>query len=167
VGNKEAPGEEHTSRVNVVQGSCGMPENNMGTRGSPGRDRVSFGTDMSTEEEVSDGRLVKQKEPQMMAAVERLHAKKFRNKEVQNSEKKAILKVNGGGGNKRQKTPVKDYVKGALKCLMDTEEGEAMTHTEGEELMEQQAVDTVSGAIPPMVTPKHLTGTHGESRQEK
>jgi hypothetical protein len=44
---------------------------------------------------------VEQDEILPMTVVERFHASKFRNKDVLNPNKKAVLKVIGGGGNKR------------------------------------------------------------------
>jgi hypothetical protein len=99
---------------------------------------------------------VEQDEILPMTVVERFHASKFRNKDVLNPDKKAVLKVIGGGGNKRQKTPVKDYVKGALRSLVETKEGDAMTHKGEEEIMEKQEMGwLVEQAC--QADPKHLT----------
>jgi hypothetical protein len=62
---------------------------------------------------------------------------------------------------------VKDYVKGALTSLMDTEEGEARTFKEEVDFMEQQEMGSASGASLSNVGPKHVTGPHGEAHQEQ
>jgi hypothetical protein len=89
----------------VGHSSSNVQENSMGMRGSAGKDRVSFGTNMSTKEETSDRRSVEQVEPRQITVIERFHARKFRNKEDNKPDKKAILKVGRGGGGQETEDP--------------------------------------------------------------
>jgi ribosomal protein S20 len=52
------------------------------------------------------------------------------------AEKRAILKATGSGSNKKQKTPVKSYVKEALESLMEVKVETGSKEDEADDLME-------------------------------
>jgi ribosomal protein S20 len=64
---------------------------------------------------------MEQKPPELMTAIERFHMRKFKDRSGVKAEKRAILKALGSGGNKKQKTQVKCYVKEVLQSLMEVE----------------------------------------------
>jgi hypothetical protein len=167
MGEQVATGEELAGDTKDMHGSCKLNEDSLDTRGYAGRDGVSFGTDMSTEEEISDGRSVEQDTQPFMTTVERFHARKFRDNGGQSVDKRAILKVIGGGSNKKQKTPIKDCVKGMLKNLLETEDVDEVKPMAGDVPMKQHEMDVASGANPPIAHPIHMTGTHVKSHQEQ
>jgi hypothetical protein len=74
------------------------------------------------------------------------------------------LKMSGPGSKKKQKTPVKEYGKGALKLIMDKFELEFMMNTAGVVPLELQEEGRALDANPTNADPSHLTGTHDESR---
>jgi hypothetical protein len=104
-------------------------------RGSPeGKEIVSFGTDMTPDEEITDGSSSVKTDLVLAIVVDRFHARKFGAK----SEKWGALKVTSTSKVKKQKTPIKASIQGALKQL-DPDEMEAMlnrTKSEQEDLME-------------------------------
>jgi hypothetical protein len=97
-GEGDAKGE--SSRTGPHE-PCNVFHDQAGTGGSTGRERVSFGTNMSTEEESSDGRSVEQEDPTLMTAIQRFDVKKFRGKEGAVLDKGVVLKVIGGGSHEK------------------------------------------------------------------
>jgi hypothetical protein len=95
-----------------------------------GKERVSFGTYMSTEEECSDVASIEQKPSELMSAVECFHAQKFKATMDVQGDKRAVLKVTGSGNSRKQKTPIKAIVKEALEDLVDDEENNVMIKME-------------------------------------
>jgi hypothetical protein len=65
---------------------------------------------MTTDEESSEGNSVVKMELELATAVERFHARKFGAK----MEKRGVLKVIIVGSSKKQKTPIKTSMLGAL-----------------------------------------------------
>jgi hypothetical protein len=88
-----------------------------------GRERVSFGTNMSTEDECSDSGSVEMRDPRLMIAVERFHARKFKDQSKAQGEKRAVLKVMGAGSNKKQKPLLSQVCRKPLEawCRMGSE----------------------------------------------
>jgi hypothetical protein len=74
------------------------------------KERVSFGTNMTSDEEPSEGNSMVKIELDLAMAVECFHARKFGTK----SKKRGALKVNNSGVTKKQKTPIKTSMQGAL-----------------------------------------------------
>jgi hypothetical protein len=152
----------HELRVTCNSTGTSQVSHNLGGKG-----RVAFGTNMLTEEEVSDGASVEQKPPELMIVVERFHMREFKDHHGAKAEKRAILKAAGLGNNKKQKTPVKSYVKDALQSLVD-EQIVAGCREEGvEEPMELSKEGLFEETNLLKIEPQHLTRTHDESRQEK
>jgi hypothetical protein len=133
-----------------------------------GKERVSFGTNISSDEVMSNGTSVQQEAKLWSDAVERFHARKFRDKHLPNSDKQATIhKVAGAGSIKKQKTPVKPCVKGVIKALMEEEDHAEMNRELIDINKELQEVDHAMDADPLSADPTHLTGAQGEPRQEK
>jgi hypothetical protein len=78
---------------------------------------------------------------------------------------RAILKASGPGSNKKQKTPVKAYVKVALQSLVDENVEAGSSEDEVEDLMELSKEGLVELTNSLEMEPKHLMGTHDESHQ--
>jgi hypothetical protein len=75
-----------------------------GSHGREGKERVSFGTNMSTNEELSDGGSVEKMLKAPLSDIECFHAQKFKGDTT--GGKRVVLKISGGGNPKKQKTPV-------------------------------------------------------------
>jgi hypothetical protein len=89
--------------------------------GSGGREHVSFGTNMSLEEYVSDDGAMDQKADSQSTTIDRFHARRFKVKAGQSTEKRAILKVTGTGrSNKKQKNTNQRTHEGGSKELDGT-----------------------------------------------
>jgi hypothetical protein len=130
------------------------------------KERVSFGTNMSTDDESSESGSVQQSPARPSTAVERFHAKCFGGASDKAGEKKAALKVQGAGTSKKQKTPVKRNIKGMIEAL---EEGNR-ENVQNQDKMEFQGkgeeVHSSQDALLKL-DPNHLTGTPEEARQEQ
>jgi hypothetical protein len=124
------------------------------------KDRLSFGTDMSSSEELECSANMQQYGQEIQTAVGRFHARKFGIKSHAEVERKAALKVQAGGASKKQKTPVKDTVRAAFEELMQGEEEEKLN-------MARMERELASAASPLRSEPKNLTGTSDEARQKK
>jgi hypothetical protein len=72
-----------------------------GTNNRGGRERVSFGMNMTMNDEESDSGNVEQDENRLDNAVARFHARKFGTMEGRGSEKRIALKVQGAGSAKK------------------------------------------------------------------
>jgi hypothetical protein len=105
-----------------------------------GKEGVSFGTNMTPDDESSDGGSTVKMELELATAVEFFHARKFGMKNA----KHAALKVHGSGSVKKQRTPVKTGMQGVLKTLDNEEMEEIMklAKTEPREPMEVVTKDT-------------------------
>jgi hypothetical protein len=77
-----------------------------------GTDRVSFGTNMSTKGETSECESIKQETKYMDEVVAKLQARKAAAKAESVRIKKGVLKAQGQGCKKKQKTPVKTSLQG-------------------------------------------------------
>jgi hypothetical protein len=64
--------------VHELQAACNSGEASWASQKFGGKERVSFDTNMLTEEEVLDGRLVEQKPQVLMIVVEQFHVRKFK-----------------------------------------------------------------------------------------
>jgi hypothetical protein len=113
-------------------GDVSIAEKNCGTKA-----RVSFGTNMTTDEESSDGNSVVKTELELAMVVERFHARKFGAK----LEKRGELKVNCTGAAKKQKTSIKSGMQGVLRGL-DKDEMDEMLLLTKYELVELMEVST-------------------------
>jgi hypothetical protein len=140
-------------------------ETSRALQNSGAKKRVSFGTNMSTEEDVLDGQSVEQKPLELMTAIERFHARKFKGLSGTNTDKRAILKAAGLGRNKKQRTPVKSYVMEALQDLVKDDVEAGTSEDEAEDLMELSKEGMVERTSSLKKVPKHLTGTHDKSHQ--
>jgi hypothetical protein len=88
--------------------------------GSGGREHVSFRTNMSLEEDVSDDGAMDQKADSQSTTIDWFHARRFKVKAGQSAEKRAILKVTGTGSNKKQKNTNQRTHEGGSKELDGT-----------------------------------------------
>jgi hypothetical protein len=91
--------------VHDLQVAGNSPSNSRPSQRSGGKERVSFDTKMSTDEECSDGGSVEQKAQELMSIVERFHARKFKATMRARADKRAVLKVTGSSSSKKQKKP--------------------------------------------------------------
>jgi hypothetical protein len=107
-GHNNAVTKELISGVNampVVNKSLSASQNENHTEG---KEQVSFGTNMSTEEEASDTGLEAQNEMQLTTTIKRFHAWKFGTKAGQSVDKRVVLMISSlrgrrGGGSKETK----------------------------------------------------------------
>jgi hypothetical protein len=164
-------GQDETGQgfSNLVQGlhaTCNSVEASWQAHGSTRREKVSFGTNMTTDEESSDGCSVDQKLKEPMTAIERFHARKFGGSKESGAGKKVVLKIVGTGSSKKQQTPVKTGMKEALNALIEEEAIGGLANTIDSTTTVKQEGDDAMEALPSNVNPTHLTGTQ-ESRQEK
>jgi hypothetical protein len=102
-----------------------------------------------------------------MTAIERFHARKYRDQQGSKADKRAILKVSSAGSSKKQKMLVKSCVQDALKELAkDRGEEQELKYVDVEPM---ETLKVVTGMEPHLLEadPKTLMGTQGESHQEK
>jgi hypothetical protein len=81
------------------------------------KERVSFSTNMTPEDEFSDGTSTVKTELELATVVERFQARKFGTKAENKTEKRTALKVNSAGNAKKQKPPVISTLQGAIKMM--------------------------------------------------
>jgi hypothetical protein len=153
--------------VKEVHDACNSAEASWAAQGSAGREHVSFGTNMSTEDESSDGGSVEQKTIGPITAIERFQARKFGGKEDVSTGKRVVLKIMDAGSSKKQRAHVKSHMKEALCALVKTEDSKRTTRMVEDTSMEKQEMDTAMEANPLMVAPTHLTRAHVEPCQEQ
>jgi hypothetical protein len=98
--------------------------------------------------------------------IERFHSRKFHDK-GSSVDKKAMLKVTGMSGNKRQRTPVKTVMMDALQEMVK-DEMEDMARQDrlmyAEETMKEEMTATDALLIS---DPKILMGSSSETQQEQ
>jgi hypothetical protein len=104
--------------MHVVNKSLSASQNENHTEG---KEQVSFGTNMSTEEEAFDTGLEAQNEMQLTTTIERFHARKFGTKAGQSADKRVVLMISslrGRRGEQRNKKLQSNLVCRVLsKCL--------------------------------------------------
>jgi hypothetical protein len=122
---------------------------------------------MSVDDELSDSGSIQQAEPKQETAVDKFWARKFGDKGPSGTGKRAILKVAGTGGTKKQKTPSKSTIKGAIMALVEERSSEQKVQRAKVEPGEMTEVGTTSLAVPPSSDPENLMGILDESRQEQ
>jgi hypothetical protein len=123
----------------------------------PGKERVSFGTDLSTEDDSMRSSADQDVVTQEKTAVDQFHDRKFGGNPTGKIDKRPNLKVQGPTRvTKKQRTPVKT----ALKGLVQDAEMEESSEAKMEEALASGAALTKSES-------KHLTGTLPEARQEE
>jgi hypothetical protein len=106
-----------------------------------------------------------QSENKLDTTVGRFHARKFESKEGRSPGRKNVLSVQGTGTGKKQKTPIKVNMQGALQSMKEEQEVKIeMIPTNQQDLMEE---GMNSGASSPKLDTRNLMGTQDESRQEK
>jgi hypothetical protein len=128
---------------------------------------VSFGMNMSTEDECSDSGLVEQRDPKLMTAVDHFHARKFKEINMLKGEKRVVLKVAGAGTNKKQRTAVKSSVQEAIKSLVQSRidvQGDVVEH---DDAMEMSKEGLGVAPQPLEADPKMLTGAHSSHIRKK
>jgi hypothetical protein len=149
--------ESRDMQVENEDGEASNPERNGGAK-----ERVSFRTNMTTDEESSDRNSVVKTELELATVVECFHARKFSAK----PDKRGALKVNCSGTAKKQKKPIKTGMQGAQKVL-DKDKMEAMLQMTKTRPGELREVMTGQSDGAPKVEPQNPTGTRVEARQEK
>jgi hypothetical protein len=82
-----------------------------GTSKEEGKERVSFGTNMSTDEESFASESVKQDMHQIEVPIARIHSRKTPAMNDLTKGKRSVMKVQGAGTKKRQKTPNKSNIR--------------------------------------------------------
>jgi hypothetical protein len=135
-------------------------DNGGGEQQLEGKDRVSFDTNMSTDEESTESESVHGEEQNLLSVVERFHARKSAGKAPIGVERRTTLKVQGAGKTKKQKTPVKTSIRGAVKSLIKDELEENRIGT-------RSKVEMVTETATPKTEPVHLMGPQEEARKEQ
>jgi hypothetical protein len=148
-----------------VEGSL-VEEDSYGGQLREGKGRVSFGTNMTMDDESSETGSVHKSPSQFETAIERFHARKFGGNPKQSLEKKSALRVKGTGSTKKQKTPIKEKAKAAMVSLAadekESQRTQEMTLVQGK--MEE---DLTQEVVFPILDQKNLMGTPAEARQEQ
>jgi hypothetical protein len=139
----------------------------LGRQGSTGKERVSFRTNMTIEEESSDCGSVEQKPVGAMTTIEQFHARKLKGKDETGTGRHAVLKITGVESSKKQRTPIKMHLKEALNELVGEEVSGRTKRLVDVSDMDQQEMDIAMQANPPIVDHEHLMGTRDKSRQEQ
>jgi hypothetical protein len=129
------------------------------------KERVSFGTNMTTEDELPGNDSCMQEDAKLLTAVERFHARKFGARKMDGSEKWPVLKVGISSMVKKQKTPINTAVQGATRSL--SQDGlHILLNEMKEEPSEKPDVKMADDAAALVVDPRTLTGSLEEARQE-
>jgi hypothetical protein len=163
---QDEAGEQFDNVMKELHDACNFAEASWAAKGSASRERVSFGANMTIEDESSDGGSVEQKSVGQLTAIERFHARKFKHQSEATVGKRAVLKITGAGSSKKQCTPVKKCMKEALGALVSSEEtGRMMGSMEAVEA-DQQEMDTTMEASP-STDQQEMNTAMDESRQEK
>jgi hypothetical protein len=152
-------GAQFVNLVNELHDACNSAEAIWAAQSSACKERISFRTNMTTEEESSDGGSVEQKPVGAMTAIERFHARKFKGKDETGTGKHAVLKITGAGRSKKQRTPIKTHLKEALNELVGEEVSRRTKRLADVSDMDQQEMDIAMQANPPIVDHEHLMGT--------
>jgi hypothetical protein len=146
-----------------------VPCNSGGASGpsheAKGKECVSFGTNMSSDEDISDGASMEQEIDLLPTAVERFHTIRFRERGSADTGKHSIHKVVGSGNSKKQRTPIKQGVKAAIRDMLEDVEDAAKDYVMSEVPKELQEERMCMEATSPNVEPTNLMGTHSESYQ--
>jgi hypothetical protein len=108
--------EHKDMQVDLEAGDTSIPERICGIK-----ERVSFGTNMTTNEESSYGKT----KLELVTTVERFQARKFGAKQ----EKMIALRVNNSGAAKKKKTPIKSGTQEVLKGLERDEMDDMLLRT--------------------------------------
>jgi hypothetical protein len=139
---QDGAGEQFDNVMKELHDACNFAEASWVAKGLAGRERVSFGTNMTIEDESSDGGSVEQKSVGQLTAIERFHAHKFKRQSEATIGKRAVLKIIGAGSSKKQCTPVKKCMKEALGALVNSEETGRMIGSMEAVEVDQQEMDT-------------------------
>jgi hypothetical protein len=129
------------------------------------KNRVSFGTNMTSEDESSGNDSCMQAENKLTTAAERFHARKFGSQNRESSDRRPALKVMNPGKVKKQRTPVKTAVQDALKT-MGQEGMQLMLGDAKKEPVEKLDVEMADEAAAPMVDPKILWSVRSNEHLE-
>jgi hypothetical protein len=70
--------KELSNSVQELRVTCNSTRMSQASQNLGGKERVSFGTNMSTEEENLDGRSMEQKPPELMTVIKQFHMRKFK-----------------------------------------------------------------------------------------
>jgi hypothetical protein len=131
------------------------------------KDRVSFGTNMtSTEEESSESGPVKQEVQRLDRVVAKMQSRKDAAHAERVRGKKAVLRVQGAGTRKSQKTLVKTGLRAAPADL-EVDGKLVKEELETSDQQERMEEDSTGLVRPSKSNPGPLTGPHDEARQEK
>jgi hypothetical protein len=90
----------HNVKDMQVDGSS--PNRSCSAQSGGAKERVSFGTDMSSSEESDNNANMQQHIQEMHTVVGKFHAKKFGSKTSAGAERKSTLKVQAGGATKKK-----------------------------------------------------------------
>jgi hypothetical protein len=153
--------------VNELHDACNSAEAIWAAQGSTGKERVSFRTNMTIEEESSDGGSVEQKPVGAMTTIEQFHARKLKGKDETGTGRHAVLKITGVESSKKQRTPIKMHLKEALNELVGEEVSRRTKRLADVSDMDQQLMDIAMHANPQIVDHEHLMGTRDKSHQEQ
>jgi hypothetical protein len=101
VGHSNVVPKELISGVSAMQVVEVSQRSNQTEQKIEGEERVSFGTDMSTEGELSNTGSESKNELQLTSMIARFHARKFGSKAGGSADKRAILKIPSSRGVKK------------------------------------------------------------------
>jgi hypothetical protein len=130
------------------------------------KQRVSFGTNLSTEDESSATESVQKGMQRIDLMVSKLKARKTACAQVTAKSKTAALKVQGPLSKKKQRTPVKSSVVGLMEAMQE----DGMEGNSGRDIPANQDSMEEEGTIDvnlPSPDPKNLMGPQDEARQEQ
>jgi ABC-type molybdate transport system ATPase subunit len=113
--------DELATGVKEMQVTCESGKTMKGANKEEWKERVSFGTNMSTDEESSVSESVKQDMHRIEVAITRIHSRKIAVTNELTKGKRLVLKVQGAGTKKRQKTPNKSSIREALEAMSEEE----------------------------------------------
>jgi hypothetical protein len=167
VDSQNGTSEQFANIVKELHVACYSVEASWAAQGSGGKERVPFRTNMSTEDESSDGSSVEQQFAAPLIAFERFHARKFKGRGEAGVGKWVVLTVTRAGSTKKQKTLAKECMKGALKDLVEREEPDVMLRTTGDVPLDLHEMDVAMDAKPSTVGLTHMTGIYDESHQKQ
>jgi hypothetical protein len=139
-----------------MQLDCQSTHESGSSRNDGGKERGSFGTNMSSEEDSEDSSTVQLAGQQTGLVVDKFVAHRGEARANKGVEKKVAMGIKGTSVLKKQKTAVKAAVKEVVQELIDEEDVEQKTKVRMD--MELAVV-----ALSMNSEPKHLTGTREET----
>jgi hypothetical protein len=164
--NQKAPDVGAKEDV-VMQDEAGQGASNNSDHTYSRKDRVSFGMNMSTDDELSGGESSVKAEGEPATAAERLLVRKYQARTGSKSEKKTTLKVNNLSKTKKQKTLIKVDVQMAFNSVEQVGSELLVIKPKTEPDDQRKLLEDEAGGSTGKRLPSNLMGTHDEGRQEQ